>query len=1467
NDTHVEKRFVKSVTPTPTRKSNIKQRIRRFNSSIENRIFNIKQPNDTNYSHKSTSINKVQVKNQELIDEAKQLNENETLDKQTTEKETKSFLTPQLHSKFSNVCKNRKSMNNLYDTNSRATTENLGLKPNSLNKTNISDVNKIANNNSANLIDNNELFKKASYESKPIAKDAIKTSLKTVNKDKIESDVINVLAINTNTEPVTTSMTKTINSNENSDITTTTTITTTKTIVKLNDKRKSLSKRRNTISSITLINNSKANTTQAPNDTMVQTFSDKKMNKVMANEIMEISETSIFDIIEREVTELLRKKLIVTPQCINSINEYDLTPLDMALMLNNKEMITLLLKNGAIENPTLSDWNDRYDRICSRLSDLDSNLRNFLEEFDVSALDHEKIEEYDLILKDLDFKMRLTRRMKYFYENINYPGEVKNIALEINSPTSLMVRFEEPDNSEDVFIIKYLIEWSSSSTFEPLDGQIVLSFVDTSRKEYIISNLVMFKVYYVRVSCANIKGYGTYSLSDPSFGIPSYWRDGEFVQNKLSIQRKKLVDLDNEINLSKSNLEFVNPTLLNQLQKFSKSKKTTGLKRNLKTIFTLALATTSLNSSSYSSVNVNSLKFAKQIKKCSAYLVCVMHDGDKILTTLEDTFPMIEIDENYSFQNINSDFQFLVKLSFNWTDIDNFKTQIEQSITTSSLRFKYLTLCVIKQMQNLLEVNDLGRVYHNYIKNGSNGSVFFILVKKITTSLNQNLVKLNPIEKLLDKNTNFSNKEINDIKNSSINSNNFNKNNEDTAFLLKYLKLIIEYDINCNKKLSRGFYVAFLKLQSSIELIKVMVPFKIPNSLPCEKIRDNPNVSREEWNLLKSVKLDFDKLSINELNSIKCIKQILEAIDRLFKKFDICGDEMQNSRLITRELIEVNEDVTLLLICPTAEQTCIMQLTEDNNQLAPMKIHNDFEYIYLPVQLFEAVHLSAYDLEFIKNYVKISIKLELELFASNQFNREAFSNEEIEISKKILSLVGKYQRSLEDIWKESRWIINCINNARDKVNQQTQISISDIKNFLDKFTKEKSKKKHCKCNNFDLNNNNINKKNIYNHITQLPQVCNCENQNKNNLKIILSSIGLKNNSFNHIDSVLVEDEDLENFDHMKNILENYGSIEDLRGKNCDLCDDCRKNCVNCQKNKSQSSLNSIEFYQNGFNLDKICENESGLKTVNKLVSKLYISAPTTPSTPKNLSTEDLTGSILSIDYKLLNPKLSQNSFTSSACSVYSNSTNPVIKEHLIESPLSTSSSSGYYSSKNDSNLPSPSFAPKTASWQCLNINGASKNSNSKQLNIIVDFDTGLKIDLNFECTINGQTTCKDLIYHMIKKINSFIYSFNQINKGYGDGFTSDMNGNLISLVNDLDFKSSKRKSSIGSKEFGLIPSLDENLNLYFLVICLRNSFANEKILSNSYVLSNLKEPWSNGTFYLRNNPKVLPNNKRNLQQF
>ena len=110
-----------------------------------------------------------------------------------------------------------------------------------------------------------------------------------------------------------------------------------------------------------------------------------------------------------------------------------------------------------------------------------------------------------------------------------------------------------------------------------------MSFKDGSRKQCLIQNLTTSKVYYVRVTCANIRGFGPYEASSPRFAIPSCnfilknvnllfikdhfrtdfslidWQDvDDRIQIKRQRQQEKLKNLNGLIQSSRFNLEFVN---------------------------------------------------------------------------------------------------------------------------------------------------------------------------------------------------------------------------------------------------------------------------------------------------------------------------------------------------------------------------------------------------------------------------------------------------------------------------------------------------------------------------------------------------------------------------------------------------------------------------------------------------------------------------------------------------------------------------------------------------------------------------------------------------------------------------------------------------------------------------------------------------------------------------------------------
>ena len=65
-----------------------------------------------------------------------------------------------------------------------------------------------------------------------------------------------------------------------------------------------------------------------------------------------------------------------------------------------------------------------------------------------------------------------------------------------------------------------------------------------------------------------------------------------------------------------------------------------------------------------------------------------------------------------------------------------------------------------------------------------------------------------------------------------------------SELLLASLGQQIEYHRNSHLPQQRGLYLGYLKLQSSMQQLRVIVPKAKPNMVPIVKIRDNTHVSK-----------------------------------------------------------------------------------------------------------------------------------------------------------------------------------------------------------------------------------------------------------------------------------------------------------------------------------------------------------------------------------------------------------------------------------------------------------------------------------------------------------------------------------------------------------------------------------------------------------------------------------------------
>lgn len=257
-------------------------------------------------------------------------------------------------------------------------------------------------------------------------------------------------------------------------------------------------------------------------------------------------------------------------------------------------------------------------------------------------------------------------------------------------------------------------------------------------------------------------------------------------------------------------------------------------------------------------------------------------------------------------------------------------------------------------------------------------------------------------------------------------------------------------------RLSKGLYLGYLKMQSSVDLIQVVVPAKAPNFLPHFKIRENPHVSAEEWAYLKRIKYmsvytnngdsdeekietEKDKENVNDIDekdgaakNNQANEQQQVFIDltsatarRLFSYMEIGLEESLSHRLYDTEVIELTDEVSFLIIVPPAETACSVPGTREI-------LLQRGDLLSLPIQVFEMVHLSAYQKDVIHRYSRLSYILELDTAHAQHNHREAFSSVEVSAAKDKLLRLEQLQTQLNTIWKGARWLIDVITFARDR---------------------------------------------------------------------------------------------------------------------------------------------------------------------------------------------------------------------------------------------------------------------------------------------------------------------------------------------------------------------------------------------------------------------------------------------------
>ncbi|XP_066560746.1 ankyrin repeat and fibronectin type-III domain-containing protein 1 [Amia ocellicauda] len=695
---------------------------------------------------------------------------------------------------------------------------------------------------------------------------------------------------------------------------------------------------------------------------------------------------ALFDAVEQQdldAVQILLYQYTADELDLNTPNSEGLTPLDIAIMTNNVPMAKILLKAGAKESPHFISLESRALHLTTlvqeaqqRVSELSAQVLS--EGLNLDSSDKEKQ------LKAWEWRYKLYKRMKTGFEHARAPETPSSVRLIVTSSTSLTVTFSEPLSVNSAVVTKYRVEWSCLKDLSLLAGEIIMDNLQSLRCT--ITGLTTGRTYYVQVSAYNIKGWGPPQLATPAFATPSNWKESDGRESRHRGQIEAMERLLQQVRVTHQHYSCGdNSKLQNPSRKQSVS-------RSLKHLFH------------------SSNKFVKTLKR-GLYVAAVFYHKDSLLVTNEDQIPIVEIDDSYT-SSIMQDFLWFTKLSCMWEDVRWLRQSMSVSMSSSStLQARQKMLSAAGQLQNLLGTHNLGRVYYEPIKD-RHGNVLIVTIREMESLFSFFNGKWMQISKLQSQRKSLSTPE------------------EPTALdiLLITIQDILSYQRRSQHRLSPGLYLGYLKLCSSVDQIKVLVPQRLPNMLCHMKIRDNSNVSRDEWEWLQKLSGPAYVESVDQTSV--CHTQLFFyelqlAVKGLLKQINLPLHQAKHFRLYTQEVLELGHNVSFLLLLPASDDVCTAP--GQNNPYTP---HSGF--LNLPLQMFELVHFCTYKEKFISLYCRLSAVLDLDSLITQQSLREAISDTEVASAKQRHQHVLDYIQQMDEMWREMRWIMDALQYARYK---------------------------------------------------------------------------------------------------------------------------------------------------------------------------------------------------------------------------------------------------------------------------------------------------------------------------------------------------------------------------------------------------------------------------------------------------
>ncbi|XP_045027299.1 uncharacterized protein LOC116919246 isoform X4 [Daphnia magna] len=760
----------------------------------------------------------------------------------------------------------------------------------------------------------------------------------------------------------------------------------------------------------------------------------KKMEKLTK---INIHLHALFAAVEFGQVEKARAILEDNEVDINSYNSDGLSLMDVAVLTNNTEMVKLLIQQGAREGTEYGSKESLNLHLAQLLNEAEKQLE---EKSQPSSSSPVRI-DLDKHIALWKRRVRILRKMKSGLEQLKVPNSPNQARVEVVGEHSVHIWWLQPEADSGGICTKFKVQWSTHPDFAFPGGELEVRDTQIWKRGGVgdefnevnvtVSTCPSNSRCYFRVAAGNLSGYGSFKTTLPSSVLLSVWRIIDGRKPRFAGRLPILDDLFSKVRTWRPDYASEIRQLEDGLGEAPMKQRKNPAKINLRQFF---------------GANV---KFQKHLRR-GVYFACIVFHEDKVLVTTEEFPPVVEVDDTYP-ASVNNDFHWLMKIGCTWSDVKTLRQDMERSSSSANAHFRIKILQAAAQLQSALGLQDLGQLHYQPLKDSQGTMVIsstchLANIKAVPSSLNFKWLPLSKLQRRVVT------------------------NEESTAsdLLLASLQEQINFMQVSNKPLPRGLYLGYLKMKSSVDLIRVLVPKDAPNLLPHAKIRDNPWVSSEEWQWIKKLaknqpqnkngsaemndggdeggddKTDYSVMDglTGKLNLQPSTAQLLfqsqlqRAACKLLGSMGIEGSVMQH-RIYEDEVIELSPDVSVILLLPPPDSVCAVAGQSEALFHRP-------EFLSVPLQVFEMIHLRTYQRDLIGRYSRLSSILELDSNLAQLAMREAFSSVELAEAKQRFQRLQDVQVQVDSTWRGSRWIMDVLSLARDRTMTGVGVAIAAL---------------------------------------------------------------------------------------------------------------------------------------------------------------------------------------------------------------------------------------------------------------------------------------------------------------------------------------------------------------------------------------------------------------------------------------